>query len=54
MDETAIRKAAASLAWECRQIHRKGDWTIREWNASIRRTVRSSMNNIRNFHRRNP
>jgi hypothetical protein len=51
MNEKQLRQYAAELARDCRKIERKGDWTIREWNHSIRASVRVYMRNTRRFHR---
>lgn len=51
MNERQLRQKAAELAWDCRRIDRSGSWTIREWNDSLRNTLRTFMANMRRFHR---
>lgn len=51
MNRQQLRKNAAELARDCRTIERKGLWTIREWNHSIRLTVKHYMRNVERFHR---
>ena len=51
MNEKQLRQYAAELVRDCRKIEREGDWTIREWNRSIRRSVHAYMKHTRAFHR---
>lgn len=54
MTEQEIRHKAAELAWECRAIQRKGNWTTRAWNDQVRLAIRHYLANTRRFLRANP
>lgn len=51
MNMRQLRKSAAELARDCRTIERTGVWSIKEWNDSVRSTVRNYMKNTLHFHR---
>lgn len=51
MNQKRLRREAASLARECRSIDRRGRWTIKEWNDSVRSTIRIYMRNAEAFAR---
>ena len=51
MNHKMLRQQAAQLARECRAIDRLGQWSIREWNHSVRRTVEIFMVSTIRFHK---
>lgn len=53
MNTKLVRSEAAKLARDCRSIARLGTWTTREWNDSVRSTIRSYMANTIRFHKIN-
>jgi hypothetical protein len=50
MNTKTLRQEAAKLARDCRTIDRLGTWTLKEWNDSVRSTIRTYMANTARFH----